>query len=846
MADSFNIDDFNDLEAKYKRLLELQQKATSSLSGYNELLKSIKEIARSLKFIKEQEAKIDSEIKKLELERERVLARETKLLGKNKALQSDSVKEVEKEIAARKKALEITKKQTEQLEESAAEMAQMLNSSNLLSASFVTLGRGIVGAYKGLKDMSKEMLKQQKATYLTEQSMGILNSQSNAFRMNMYKSSGLTQKLSVNTADLAKMQGAYSEQIGRSVVLSQDGLVAMAEISKGTMMGAEGAAEMAASMDNMGLSVIGTRDVVQEMMDLSSKMGVNSVKVTANLKKNMQLANRYHFKDGVKGMVKLAAEAAKMHLDMEGIATMADKVFRPEGAVEMAARLQTIGGEFAKLGDPFTLMFKARNDFEGFAKDVGNATSEFAKFNKESGQFDISGAGLDRIREIADITGISADKLAEMGRETAKIKQIEMNIGGGITDEDNIAFISSVAQFDNITGQWQVMVDGQTENIKNLRDNQVKEMVQEKKSLAERAKQAQSFDETWTNIKNTFKSALLPFLEGLGEGLKQPMHDFLDWIHKSGGFTKIFDSAEKIGKTVGDLIVGIYKFVTDNPIKTLIMGGAALVIGKAAQWIFNGKMLALGFNSAVSGGGNGSGGIMDMFTGGNRQGSFGRSASRHGFTRGSDGRLMRGAGRTGIGGRLLGGMKGFGLGLLAEGGAMAIDYGRENWMDDPNSDTGKMLGVGSNALSGAGYGAMIGSIIPGIGTAIGALIGGIAGAAKGIFEEYSHEDKAGKISKYDDVILRAGQAPVGINPADDVVAAKKGGPVDKALSQNNGITSNITFSPININGKIELVGSGVSKDLDLNDPIFMRDLSKVIREEVRKSIGGGKLNPNPL
>ena len=67
----------------------------------------------------------------------------------------------------------------------------------------------------------------------------------------------------------------------------------------------------------------------------------------------------------------MSSDALRLKLDMDGIASLADKVFRPEGAIEMAAQLSVMGGEFAKLGDPMTLMFKARNDMEGFAKDIG-------------------------------------------------------------------------------------------------------------------------------------------------------------------------------------------------------------------------------------------------------------------------------------------------------------------------------------------------------------------------------------------------------------------------------------------------------------------------------------------
>jgi len=838
--EGFNPDDFREYEERLSKILELQNRATDGLKGYSTIIKDIKEVSRNLNTIKTQETRLLKEIKNKEKERERLLKKNQNLIQKNGKLVSVEVKELEKEIAARKEGLKFARQKTKVLKDNAEILAESANSGNLLSASFVSIGRGVVGAFKSVKGMSKELLKEMKAVQMTEQSMGILSKQSDAFRMNMYRAAGTTSQLGVSAGDLAKMQGSYSDQVGRSVQLSQQGLIAMSEMTKGTMMGAEGAAEMAASMDSFGVSVVGTKEIVEEMMNTSSKMGVNSVKVTANLKKNMQLANRFHFKDGVNGMVRLAASAAKLHLDMDGIASMADKVFRPEGAIEMASRLQTMGGEFAKLGDPFQLMFKARNDFEGFANDIGAATKEFAKFNKESGEFEISGLGYDRIKEISDITGISAEKLAEMGRETAKIEQIEMNVGAGM-DEESTAFISSIAQFNKDTNQWEAFFDGANRNIRELDAQRVKEMVAEKQTLKERAKQAQTFDETWSNLKNTFKTLLFPILNGLSEGLKQPLNDFMEWAQKSGGFTKLFDTAKKIGETVGKAIVWISEFVTNNPFTALSGVVAGMGLFKAAQWVANGVSLGLGFNMVANSGG---GGITDMLPNGMSKGTSKigrlRSASKIG-------KFAKGVG-------------GAGAGLLAAGFS-----GYDEWTENSINGVGTRENVGRTATraglagggawGGAALGATIGTMVfPGVGTAIGGLIGGIAGGLAGDYVG----DKGGDLifgnaktpKKYNDVIMRSGQAPIGIDSKDDVLAIKKGGAVDKVMD-NTGVGSSygdvkVSFgNTMKIEGSLNLNSDGTSADISLDDPVLLRDLSNIIQQELSKAINGGRMSPNP-
>lgn len=850
MADGINSEDLENLRNYWRESAEAQKRASESLKGYQSILKQIKEIRRNLNYLAQQEAKYTDELKKLEKEHANLLKKklkDSKNFTKEDQKRLDTVKQT---IVNRQKELNIIKKETSELKEQSKVIAESANSANLMSAAFSSMGKGLVGIGKKLYEQKGYLLEQQKAVKETELSMGILSKQADAFRGNIYKASLATNAIGVDTKQLAQIQGSYSEQVGRSVQLTQEGLEAMAELSKGTILGADGAAELAANMESFGINAVGTKKIVEDMLDTAHKMGVNSAKVTKNLQKNLKLANRYHFKDGVKGISRMAAAAAKFKIDMDSIAGMADKVFRPEGAVEMAARLQTMGGEFAKMADPFTLMFKARNDFEGFTMDIVNATKDMAKFNEETGEFDFSGLALDRMREIADITGISAEELANMSKEAVKFDRIQSEMSAGLTEE-NQEFLAGIAQYDKDKNEWYAMVGKDRKSLKTLSDGQIETIKAEKQNLKERAKQAQTFDETWENIKNTFKATLLPLLEGISKGLQKPMQDFLNWINESGGFEKLAEFGEKIGKTIGDFVTWGINFVKDNPFTSLVSVIAGMGLFKAAQWIFNGRMLAMGFNSAASVGGGG-GGLFDMLGGRGRKGKLGLGSklfkgigNTFGGKKTMVGRSFRGMSAASAKG--WGGIKGIGAGLGLGLGGMGLDAWRGS-LEDPESGLGKGLGVGSSALTGAGLGA--------IGGPIGMLIGGLIGAGYGALKEFagpSGNEKdyveslgaGGYIESFDDVIVRAGQPPIGINPADDVIAMKKDGPVDKVLG-NGGGNMKVTFGgPIKIEGTLNLVSPTGEASVNLDDPHLLRDLSNMIQQELSKSIGGGKNSSNP-
>jgi hypothetical protein len=260
-----------------------------------------------------------------------------------------------------------------------------------------------------------------------------------------------------------------------------------------------------------------------------------------------------------------------MKMDMENVAGMAEKVFRPEGAVEMAARMATIGGEFAKLGDPFELMFKARNDMEGFMKDVGGAAAEFAQFNKETGEFDITGLQLDRMRELADITGLSVENMSEMARAGAKFNRIESLIPSVISDEEDRKLIAKLAEFDKDTGQWKVQIDGDSKFLDELDSTQIRNYKNEQKNLKERAIQAQTFDKALDNVILQFKSAALPFIESLNNYFVPALIDFQKKLIDEGWIDKF----KEIASDIGSFVVGLGK-IANSIIDTLGIKGTAI------------------------------------------------------------------------------------------------------------------------------------------------------------------------------------------------------------------------------------------------------------------------------
>jgi len=675
-------------------------------------------------------------------------------------------------------------------------------------------------------EMSKE-IKQ------AELSMGILSNQSKFFSKTMSKASESTIQIGFGIKDMAKSQAEYSESIGRSMMLSERGYEAMAEIAKGTSLGVEGAATMAASMEGFGLSVEGSRDAVQETVDAAYKMGANATKTLKELGTALKMAQKYHFKGGVTGMADMAAYASKMNMDMENVSSMAEKVFRPEGAVEMSARLATMGGQMARLGDPFTLMFKARNDMEGFMKDVGAAASEFAQFNEKTGEFDINGLQLDRMRELADITGLSVENMSEMARAGAKFNKIESLIPSVVSDKEDRELIASLAKFDKDSGQWEVTMNGGTKFLSEMNQSELRNYKREQESLKERAKQAQTFDDAFNNLVSQFQTMALPFIEALTENLVGPLNNLQERMQKEGWI----DSIKEFATTMGNIVGVLGKWIVNNPITTALTYIGGKVFFNLAQWYANGKALRAGFGIMGSGI-PGMKGVPPTATGAAGVGSG--AATKMGMG-GGFGRNLKGGGAIG-GGLLAAGMSGYNEWTTnaEEGMSTGENVGRT---------VARGAGAGLGAWGGAAAGAAIGSVVPVVGTAIGGIIGGILGGMGGDFLG----DKLGDVggAMVNDGIVQFNPQDKFLKADDGVIASTQKGKLDDLIggkSGGGGGNSKMEFGDMKLNGEIVIkdANGGNVHDNLLKDPFFIKEMTQLVQQQLSINISGGKLNPNPV
>jgi hypothetical protein len=693
--------------------------------------------------------------------------------------------------------------------------AEALKSTAKIVTNMPSLIQQGFGKIKGLG-----LFEMDKSIRTSALSMGLLGKQSEGFRGNIKAAAWEASKVGISMEQLAEMQSDYSEELGRTVTLTQAGAESMAKMATDTQLGVEGAARLSAEFDSQGLSAEKTAQYMNDSMNSSHKMGLNAQKVIKNISGNIKLLNRYNFKDGVAGLTKMAQTVAKLGVDMEFAAGFADKLWDVEGAVDMAAQLQVMGGEWSKLADPFQLMYKARNDIQGLTEDLGKAAAASAHLNKK-GEIEISAMEMHKLKIIAQQTGIAYDELAQAGKNAFKLSKIKTQVQFNMSDEEK-EFLANTAQLDK-DGKAYIEVDGDKKFLGAMgsagRDF-VKAQMASKEALGERAKQAQTFDDALSNTIMGMKQYLLPIVESINKNLLPKLGAFAERFEKEKWGEKI----TALANTVGDLISGIGGFIIDNPIKSAI----GFFLLDKSMWIANGFLLAQGFNA------------------GTKLGPLG------GATGGASGAAGAGTSMLGKVGAAAGyGALGYGVGALT-------DWGSQKAKDSGHQDIGKGIGVLGKSAEYALYGAAIGSLIPVLGTTIGAVAGGIIGAGKGLYDQYSDTEaikdpNAMTRGMHDGIVHGKNNFSKGrgiidggkitpIDNKDDLMAFKPGGPVANSMENSQNVVNKVEFSNITIDGEIRVVSPGspgLVIDL-MKDQGFRRDITRTIQVELEKNKVGGK------
>lgn len=722
------------IQEQYKRR---EQKISEQNLKIQENLKKIMDLDKTLSKQKRKSQDAVDELKRLKDLQKQYLT--------NIRLEEEELKKQQSSFDASEEQLEILSKKQKDIEKRAESKAKVIefatNAAQAGLGALYSLGRKVLDT----------ALETESTTAKLAANYGLSYKETTKLKNNLAKASVYTAMIGVKTEDLVKMQAKYSDETGRAVVLSKDNLVTLGEMAVATGMGVDEAAGFTSNMDLFGLSIKSSSLMINDLINNAKKQGVSASVATKKVNDNLKLANSYIFKGGVKGMMDMTAYAIKMRINMDEVAKLADKVSSPEGALETAAALQSLGGAYSALSDPIQLLNESLNDMEGLTKRYEGMTASMMRFSKETGEVKFTGGSLDmmRAKEAAKAMGVSYDEMIKVARTKAKREAIvqDVKFNTNINAEDK-ELIASMSEFNKTTGKWEVSVynkekDEYTANeINKLSKSQIASLRPTEVQIKDVARNTQGIHDMIKNffdfMKKSFAYPVVKILNQLHPALTRIANLFggdiesLALGEQSGGILGTGDIAKKESSTfskvgaVGSSINAIHK-------------GANLLKGSEA--IFeNTKLYSKVAEKAGA-----------SFLG-KESGEF---LAKTLFKK---------------------------LPLIGAAISLMSAIGRLS--------KGDFAGAGIDVLSGAV------SFVPYVGTAVGMGLD-IYNAKRDVDKLSSPSDNI------NDGIVKSNGQVVKINKQDDVLAMKKGGPVESLLGNNKN------------NGRLNKYGN-VDKNIILN------------------------------
>lgn len=589
--------------------------------------------------------------------------------------------------------------------------------------------------------------------------LGLSASQAQAYTQALTESTvKLANKYGVTADAIKAVQRGISESTGRQLLLNDAQREQLVIANK--LVGAQTTNQFAAEiMNHLGGQVSTVQGAISKAYATASKQGLNAQKFSATVAKNLSMANKLSFRDGVNGIIRMTALSEKLGFNLQSVESAANKFMDLDSAIESSAQLQMLGGAAGVYGsNPLTMSYEANYDPEAFTERMTKILGGKAQFDAKTGMATVNGMNRDFVKGIAQAMGISMDEAMTIAKKQAEVKFKENQFGTQLTnrfgnDEATKNYILNNSTYNAETKRLEL--NGR--DISEYKDEEIAELkrmssMSDHDLMVEQAQALTSLPEkiegAASQVAASFASGIERYIPGFrdqigiigdflsghaknwGQSVGQVLDTTLQWLETKG--PEILDTTDKIFRGIDKLISSIgpiIKWVLDNPWKSLF----AFIAGKAAL-----NSLTKNPSIGAKAGKNVFGGLKNI---GQKmyKGSFASNAKRaYGLLRGNNGRFKSAIGATKVGlknmSKLAKGTVGLGtLFGVAEGATALMDYSTTKKQLKAQLDNGEITKeeydkqlnesrMQKNENVGAAVGGTIGTAL---GTAFGGPVGGI-------------------------------------------------------------------------------------------------------------------------
>jgi hypothetical protein len=276
--------------------------------------------------------------------------------------------------------------------------------------------------------------------------------------------------------NIVEIQTQIGRTLGTNLILnsqSYDKLFATAQVTD------QSAASLTKNFKDAGYSVYAIGEQMEKVMNISTSIGVNGRMVSDKVVQNMSSLNQFNFQGGVEGLAKMAAQSVNLRVDMNKTLDMANKLFSPEAAIDMASAMQRLGVAQGDLLDPLRLMDLAQNDPAELQNQIAEMSKSFTRLKEDGTGFEILPGEKRRLMEISEQLGMGRDGLAKMALAAGDLdlKMSKIKFSDNVTDESTQKLIANMAEM-GAGGEYKISYTDeegkiQTKNVTELQKGDI-------------------------------------------------------------------------------------------------------------------------------------------------------------------------------------------------------------------------------------------------------------------------------------------------------------------------------------------------------------------------------------
>ena len=283
-------------------------------------------------------------------------------------------------------------------------------------------------------------------------SFGGMRNFAQSIRENILDATTGVMSLGGSLEDVVEIQKGVIKGLQTQTILNKDSFEGLysagALLNDGAKATSQSTQKLTTEFVNAGYSIYDVSKQVLGIVNESRAQGVIVSAVYSQITANMNKLALYNFENGVQGMAQMAAKAASLRIDMKGTLDVAEKLFDPKNAIELAADMQRLGVNVASLLDPYKLM-DMKNDPKKLQEEIIKATEQLVYFDKVNDKISILPEAQQTLRELAKAFGYGSEEFAKMAINAGelKIKLRELKFSADFEgDEETKNIIANMAQ----------------------------------------------------------------------------------------------------------------------------------------------------------------------------------------------------------------------------------------------------------------------------------------------------------------------------------------------------------------------------------------------------------------